>query len=329
MSRSHKGTPHRLLVVIYPGVNLLDVTGPIQAFEEANRLQDPPGNAYRVKVASVAGGAVISGAGLTLWSEALEACLPEDVDTLLLPGGSSNGIPPDQPAIADWVRRHAGQFGRICSVCTGAFILAESGLMEGCRVTTHWRWADELAARYPSLRVEADAIFLEQGNIWSTAGVTAGIDLALALIERDYGHRTAISCARDMVVYMKRPGGQSQYSAPLSAQYADQGLFADLHAWIASHLEDDLRIERLAEAACMSPRNFARLYAATMGTTPAKTVELMRLEAARLALETTGSSIKTVADQVGLRHEQNLRRLFQRHYGVNPAQYRHRFSLGG
>jgi transcriptional regulator GlxA family with amidase domain len=193
-------------------------------------------------------------------------------------------------------------------------------------VTTHWNYAARLAASYPSLDVDPDPIFIREGSISTSAGVTAGMDLALALIEEDLGHKIAVSVARTLVMFMKRPGGQSQYSVPLSLQSCDDPLFAELHAWIATHLDADLRVECLAERVSMSARNFSRLYAARTGSSPARTVEMMRLEAARRALEETQLPTKRIAAELGYGDEQNLRRVFQRRFGIAPARYRARFS---
>jgi len=214
----------------------------------------------------------------------------------------------------------------VCSVCTGAFLLAAAGQLDGRRATTHWGWAERLQAQHPEVRVDADPLYIQDGTVWTSAGVTAGIDLTLALIDADFGHAVAIQTARQLVMFIKRSGGQSQFSAPLAAQSHDDGSFADLHAWIAARLHESLGVERLAEQVNMSPRTFARTYAARTGRTPAKTVEAIRLEAACRALETTGLPLKSIAAGVGYGDEQNLRRVFLRQMGVSPMQYRTRFS---
>jgi transcriptional regulator GlxA family with amidase domain len=313
-------------MIAYDGANLIDISGPLQAFEEANRTLDPVWSTpYRLTVASVDGGLVPTGAQLAILTDRLADLACRSFDTLILPGGSPNGRPPEAPAISSWVRTHAGSISRLCSVCTGAFILADTGLLDGCRATTHWRWASQLRERHPGITVMEDAIFVEDHNIWTSAGVTAGIDLTLALIEADHDHKTAVSVARDFVVYLRRSGGQSQYSAPLAAQEAGRGAFSDLHAWMRENLSGDLRVERLAEAVGMSPRTFSRAYAAAVGTTPSKTVERLRLEAAGVAIVETDRPLKDIARIAGLGDEQNLRRLFQRHHGINPIDYRQRF----
>lgn len=331
MSPSHPPAPgagpRRLVLLAAEGMNLLDLCGPLQAFSTARRL-DP--QAYRIHVASARGGAVLTGAGLPVATESLEELerqlAGEPIHTLVAPGGSIGERFITDPALVAWIRAQAPRAQRVCSVCTGAFYLAEAGLLDGLRVTTHWAWSGQLQDAYPALRVDPDPIFIRQGRIWTSAGVTAGIDMALALIEQDLGHATAIAVARQLVMFIKRPGGQSQFSAPLASQSTGAGRFAELHAWIAANLGQDLRVENLAGYVNMSPRSFARSYAAETGRTPARTVELMRLEAARRALEETTLPLKRIANDAGYGEEQNLRRVFQRQLGVSPAQYRERFS---
>ncbi|MBP0600558.1 GlxA family transcriptional regulator [Herbaspirillum sp. LeCh32-8] len=342
--RSPARAARRIVLLAYDGMNLLDLSGPLQVFATTNRLQGeasgpqalPP---YQLHVASAHGGSILTNAGLPVATESLAALdmlldasqegRAQDeaaIHTLISPGGSVGDSFTLDQALVRWIRRRAPQAQRVCSVCTGAFHLAEAGVLDGLRVTTHWDWADELRRHYPQLQVEADPIFIRQGRIWTSAGVTAGIDLALALVEQDLGHKAAIATARQLVMFIKRPGGQSQFSTPLASQSAGAGRFAELHAWIAANLGEDLRVESLARRVNMSPRSFARLYVAETGRTPARTVELMRLEAARRALEETSLPLKRIASAAGYGEEQNLRRVFQRQLGVSPAQYRERFS---
>jgi transcriptional regulator GlxA family with amidase domain len=238
-----------------------------------------------------------------------------------------------QPELVEWIRRRAPQARRVCSVCTGAFYLAAAGLLDGRRATTHWHAALDLARRFPNVQVDADPIFIRdvghgEGKrvVWTSAGVTAGIDLALALIEEDVGHAVAMQAARRLVVFMKRPGGQSQFSAALAAQASAGGPFEALHSWMAAHLRDDLTVERLAERAQMSPRTFARRYVDEIGRTPAKTVSALRLEAAARALAESHRPLKRIALDCGFGSEQNLRRAFVRRFGVLPLEYRERFE---
>ncbi|WDZ94274.1 GlxA family transcriptional regulator [Herbaspirillum sp. WKF16] len=328
-SSTASAAPRRVALLAYGGMNLLDLSGPLQVFATANRLAGS--ERYRLHVASAAGGVIVTNAGLPLATESLatlDRALRDEagLHTLISPGGSLGDDFDIDADLVAWIRRHAAQAQRVCSVCTGAFHLAEAGVLDGLRVTTHWDWAGELQRRYPQLQVDADPIFIRQGRIWTSAGVTAGIDLALALLEQDLGHQSAIAVARQLVMFIKRPGGQSQFSAPLASQASGAGRFAELHAWIAGNLGQDLRVENLAQRMHMSPRTFARAYAAETGRTPARTVELMRLEAARRALEETSLPLKRIANDAGYGEEQNLRRVFQRQLGVSPAQYRERFS---
>jgi transcriptional regulator GlxA family with amidase domain len=336
-------SPRRIVMLAYEGANLIDLGGPMQAFEAANRLlrgieAEPDAEAaegrggratpaYELLLASEAGGPVMTGPGIAVLTRSIAELRDEPINTLIAPGGSPNGEPVIPPALVALVAERAPTLRRLCSVCTGAFILAEAGVLDGLKVTTHWNWARRLAASYPSVTVDADPIFIREGAIWTSAGVTAGMDLALALIEEDAGHKIAVRVARELVMFMKRPGGQSQYSVPLSLQHGDDdALFAELHGWMAANLDEDLRVERLAARVSMSPRNFARLYAQRTGATPARTVEMMRLEAARRALEETDLPMKRIAAELGYGDEQNLRRVFQRRFGIGPVLYRDRFS---
>jgi transcriptional regulator GlxA family with amidase domain len=288
--------------------------------------------AYRTTVASIDGGILQTFPGLPIVTERLESLDDQPIDTLIIPG-----VPVDehctlQPELVAWIRRHAPRARRVCSVCTGAFYLAAAGLLDGRRATTHWRDAPHLAQRFPSVQVDADPIFIRdvgrregEGVVWTSAGVTAGIDLALALIEEDLGHAVAMQAARRLVVFMKRPGGQSQFSAALAAQASANGPFDALHSWMAAHLRDDLSVERLAERIRMSPRTFARRYVDEVGRTPAKTVSALRLEAASRALAESRRPLKRIALDCGFGSEQNLRRAFLRRFGVLPLDYRERF----
>jgi transcriptional regulator GlxA family with amidase domain len=252
------------------------------------------------------------------------------IDTLIVPGGPGVHDAAADKWTADWVGRQSATVRRIASVCTGAFLLAETGILAGRRATTHWKSCSRLQARYPDILVDADPIYVRDGRIWTSAGITAGIDLSLALVEDDLGRKVAMQVARHLVVFLNRPGGQSQFSAPLEAQAAAAdgnapNHFAPLHGWIAGHLAGDLRVERLAEQAGMSPRTFARIYAAKMGMTPARMVEKIRVEAVRRTLEETDLPIKYIAVICGFGQEERLRRAFARQVGTTPAEYRRRF----
>jgi transcriptional regulator GlxA family with amidase domain len=248
------------------------------------------------------------------------------IDTLIVSGGAGVDAVSQNREVIARVRKMSSKAGRTCSVCTGAFILAAAGLLAGKRAVTHWRACGDLAARFPDIRVEPDPIFVEDGPVWTSAGVTAGIDLALALVERDMGRRVALQVAQRLVVFLKRPGGQSQFSAALEAQSSDDGDFGDLHDWMADNLDADLRVECLAERTGMSVRNFARLYRARTGSTPGKAVAAMRVEAARTMLEETAVPVSEVARRCGYGDEEAMRRAFIRGLGIAPGRYRSRFA---
>lgn len=315
----------RVVLLAYEHMNLLDLAGPLQAFATAGRRGESPGF-YETLVASVDGGLVTTSSGLAVQTVSLASLKGAAIDTLMAAGGCRGQEYYAPPQLAQWIRRRAPSVRRLCSVCTGAFLLAAAGQLDGRRAATHWDWVGRLRKLHPKIQVDANKLFVQDGPIWTSAGVTAGIDLTLALIEEDFGHRVAIETARQLVMFIKRAGGQSQFSAPLEAQAAAPGTFAELHGWVAGNLASDLRVERLAEQAGMSPRTFARLYTAKCGRTPAKMVEAMRLEAACRALEETSQPLKSIAEVCGYPEEQNLRRVFLRKLGITPAQYRGRFS---
>lgn len=319
--------PCRVVLLAYQDMNLLDLSGPLQAFASAARRHSAGGPPlYETIVASAEGGLVATSSGLSIMTTALAALDGCDIDTLVVPGGCAGDTYYSPPPLVAWICRRAPSVRRVAAVCTGAFMLAATGLLDGRRATTHWEWVERLRKLHPLVDIDADKIYIRDGKLWTSAGVSAGIDLTLALIEDDYGHRVAIETARQMVMFMKRSGGQSQFSAPLSAQARADGRFAELHAWVAANLGADLRVERLAEQVGMSPRTFARAYVAQAGCTPAAMVESMRLEAARRALEGTGQPLKAIAAATGHGNEQNLRRVFQRRLGTSPGDYRKRFS---
>jgi transcriptional regulator GlxA family with amidase domain len=312
----------RVVVVAFEGAQLLDVAGPAQTFASAAEIV--PG-AYAIELVSPRGGVITTSAGLALHTQAM-AARRGPIDTLVVVGGPGVAPALEDRALLRRLRQWSARARRTCSVCTGAFLLAGAGLLDDKRATTHWGYCRALQERHPAVRVEPDPIFVRDGDVWTSAGVTAGIDLALALVEADLGHEAAMRVARRLVVFLKRPGGQSQFSAPLSAQLADDAGLDALHAWMAGHLSADLRVERLAARASMSPRTFARIYTAKLGTTPAKTVERLRVEAARRALEDGDAPIKQVAHRCGFGDEERMRRAFVRRLGVSPSDYRARFA---
>ncbi|MDE1143060.1 MAG: helix-turn-helix domain-containing protein [Paraburkholderia tropica] len=331
-----------VVFAVAPELVLLDACGPVEAFwraelavRAASARQSPtpsPGeaHAYRVTVASLAGGVLPTFAGLPVVTERLDTIDPATLDTLIVPGIPIDDTTVPDPALVAWIAAAAPRARRVASVCTGAFYLAAAGLLDGRRATTHWRNAAQLARRYPQIDVDPEPIWLRDERdgraVWTSAGVTAGIDLSLALIEEDYGHAVAMQAARRLVVFMKRPGGQAQFSETLEAQSAAGGAFEALHGWMAANLHVELSVERLAEEARMSPRTFARRYVEAVGRTPARTVAAMRIEAAAHALAQSRRPVKRIAADCGFGSEQNLRRAFERRYGVLPVDYRARFS---
>lgn len=317
-------TTKLICILAFDGANVLDIAGPLEAFSQAARFCGSP--PYKLIVGSFAGGAIRTSAGLALIAQRLPSSRQHAIDTFIVPGGRADDPPEDLVA---WIKAAAPRTRRICSVCTGAFSLAAAGILSGRRATTHWAHAPQLAKQYPDIAVEPDRIFIRDRRIWTSAGISAGIDLALALIEEDLGHEVAMETAKRLVIFLRRQGGQAQFSTALAAQSAAGERFAELHAWMAEHLDGDLRIERLAAVARMSPRTFARAYLGCVGSTPAKMVEAMRIEAACRALETTPLSLKQIATATGFGDQQNLRRAFLRRRGVAPLDYRARFAVNG
>lgn len=318
--------PRIVHVLTFPNAQVLDVTGPLQVFASANDLARQQGLCvpYAVNVVAAQAAPVMTSAGLALVAEPLPA-IDALCDTLVIAGGWGVYGAAEDAALVDWVRRKAAHSRRTVSVCTGAFLLAATGLLDGCRVATHWTRCGELARRYPKLQVETNPIFVQQGALWTSAGVTAGIDLCLALVEQDLGRAVALEIARHLVVFLKRPGGQSQFSVTLSLQNSSSR-FTELHAWIAERLTQDLNISTLAAQAGMSERSFIRHYRADTGQTPARAVELLRVETARRRLADSDAPIKRIATQCGFKCEETMRRSFLRILAVTPQTYRQRFS---
>ena len=316
--------PKTIHVLAFANVQVLDVTGPLQVFASANDIARQQGlpAPYAPSVIASGGGAVLSSAGLALLAQALPE---ESSDTLIIAGGWGVYAAAEDAPLVAWVREHAHGCRRVASVCTGAFLLAASGWLDGRRVVTHWTRCEQLAQQHPRLLVEANPIFINDGPVWTSAGVTAGIDLALAMVEADLGRAMALEVARQLVVFLKRPGGQSQFSVTLSLQQG--GRFDELHAWISENLHKDLGIATLAEQAGMSERSFVRHYRADTGQTPARAVEQIRIETARRLLSGTSIPIKRLAVQCGFGSEETLRRSFLRAMGVTPQAYRERFSV--
>ncbi|KVF11681.1 MULTISPECIES: GlxA family transcriptional regulator [Burkholderia] len=317
--------PRSILVLAFPRAQLLDVSGPLQVFASVNELAQERGQPapYAPRVVAAEAGPVETSSGLVVMAESLRSAARHP-DTLIVAGGKGVHAASRDARLVRWVRQQAARTRRVASVCTGAFLLAEAGLLDGRRAVTHWARCDEFAARYPNVRVESDPIFIREGALWTSAGVTAGIDLALALVEEDLGRATALDVARELVVFLKRPGGQAQFSTMLSMQRTDDR-FGELHAWMAEHLTADLSVPALAERASMSERSFVRHYRAGTGRTPARAVEQLRVEAAQRLLGETTWPVKRIAARCGFGSEETLRRCFVRVLGVSPQGYRERF----
>jgi len=309
----------------YPDVQLLDVTGPLQVFASVNDVMVRAGEAppYAIRLVAPGGHHVVASAGIAIAADPLSS-LETSVDTLIVAGGEGVSAASMDIALVDWVRERTKQARRTASICTGSFLLAAAGVLDGRRAATHWRFCAELARRFPALEVDADAIFVRDGSVWTSAGVTAGIDLALALVEEDLGRRMALEIARYLVVFLKRPGGQAQFSEALSLQSAED-TFGALHDWVGKHLAEDLSLSALANQAGMSERSFSRHYADSTGLTPARAVERLRVEGARLLLTDTRLPVKRISQRCGFGSEETMRRSFLRLLRTTPQDYRARF----
>jgi len=321
-------TPHRVVIAVFPDVDLLDVTGPAEVFALANR-ESGGGSAYEVRLAGPEAGPVVTSAGVRLLADLAFADVGAAVDTLLVPGAVD--LHPDGPVarvdhtVVEWVRATAPHARRIASVCVGAHLLAAAGLLDGRRATTHWSTAAQLAAEHPQVRVDADPIFVRSGRVWTGAGISACMDLALALVAEDHGEDLALAVARQLVMYLRRQGGQSQFSVPLSRPPAARRDIDELRVFITEHLDDDLSAPALAGRMCLSERHFARVFRQETGTSPAAYVEAARVEAARRLLETTDQPLEQVAAAVGMGSVETLHRAFRKQISTSPAGYRRRF----
>ena len=302
--------------VIFPDFQLLDAAGPIAAFEIAGR--HAPGT-YDLRVLAVSDGPVASSSGVALTAQSLAEA--PALDTLIIAGGEGTRRAAEDPALLAYVLAVSGRVRRIASVCSGTYVLAAAGLLDGRRATTHWSRSAHFARRYPKVRLEPDRIFVRDGKVWSSAGITAGIDLSLALVAEDLGEDIARRTAQQLVVYRQRPGGQSQFSALLDLERPG-GKFGPLLAWARERLGEDLGVEQLAEQAAMSPRNFTRRFAAETGMTPARAVERLRVEAAREQVESGSEAIDRIALGTGFGDPERMRRAFLRAFGQPPQALR-------
>jgi transcriptional regulator GlxA family with amidase domain len=315
----------RVVVPVFPGAQSLDISGPVEVLAGANRSATTT-KKYVVEVVSASGGGVRCSSGLEL----VTAPLPYGggrIDTLLIPGGEGSKAAAQDEAFVAWIKAAAARSRRVATVCTGAFVAARAGLLDGRTVTTHWASADRLAAEFPSLRVDADRIYINDGRIWTSAGVTAGIDLTLALVQEDHGVDVAQNVARWMVMFVHRPGGQSQFSSPVWVPRAERDSIREVQQIIESDPGGDHRISTLDATASMSHRHFNRVFVREVGITPARFVERVRIELARHALESGSETLDVVASRCGFGTSESLRRAFHRCQGVSPDHYRARFRI--
>jgi len=308
-------------VLVFDNFQLLDATGPIAAFEIAYRLQRKPAP---ITVLALKAGAVRSSSGVELNARSFQRTRP---DTLIVAGGDGTRNAATCEQTQAFVRGVANRGGRVASVCSGTYVLAEAGLLDGRRCTTHWNRTQDFLQRYPKVRLEADRIYVQDGQIWSSAGITAGIDLALAMIEDEFGEEIAHQTARQLVVYHRRSGGQSQFSALLELK-SPSGRFKPLLAWAREHLDDELTVERLAEKANMSPRHFSRSFTAETGISPSKAVERLRIEVARTRVQASSEPIEQIAQAAGFGDTERMRRAFMRTFGHPPQSLRRAARVG-
>jgi len=323
----------RVALVAFAQAQALDVIGPLEVFSQAARhltaekKRDEP--AYTVEVVARRAGPLAMSSGIRIFADRSIAEVKGGVDTLLVAGGAGTTQAMRDDLLLAWLRRMAKRVRRLGSVCSGTFLLAHAGLLRGRRATTHWQVCGELGRRYPDIRVEEDPIFVRDGSIYTSAGVTAGMDLALALVEEDHGRETALAVARQLVLFLQRPGGQSQFSAQLAAQSADREPLRALQAWMLDHLGEDLSVPVLARQVAMSERNFSRVFAREVGAAPAQFVLRLRLEAARRRLEESSDGVEPIAAECGFASAEVMRRAFVRCLRVAPSAYRARFRPAG
>ncbi len=315
----------QVVIILFPGTKLLDATGPLQVFNDARTAAGKP--AYLVTLASTEGGDIATDTGVFLATRSLVEVSKYSIDTLLVSGGTSAFEAANAPALMAWLQQHGMSVRRLGSICLGAFILAKAGFLSGRKVVTHWANCEQLARAYPDIVVASDPIYIKSGDIWTSAGVSAGIDMALAMVEEDLGRTEALRLARSLVLYLKRPGGQAQYSTELQRQTdSSTSRFESLHAMIRSNLSADFSVAKMADMVGMSERNFARVYKNSTGRNPAQAVEIFRVEVACRLLEDGRHSIKEIAILSGFGLEERMRRAFQKHRGVAPSHYQARFG---
>lgn len=323
--------PHLVAIAVFPGVNAVDVAGPAEVFSMANIALPDGAASYDVRIVAADFGSVRTPSGLRLSIDHTFAELREPPDTILVPGRVDIGADHQPTAVVDarvrdWLREVGPKAGRVCAMCAGAHLAAAAGLLDGHRATTHWGTAPRLAADYPHVEVDPDPIFIRSGRVWTSAGITASLDLALALVREDLGEDVALRVAQFMVMFVQRPGGQSQFSAALSVPAGNRSDISDLRRWIADHLADDLSVGVLARRLAVTPRHLSRLFHTDIGLTPGEFVERMRVEYARRLLERTNLPSRRVAAESGLGSVETLHRVFRARLGTTPGEYRHRFK---
>jgi transcriptional regulator GlxA family with amidase domain len=321
-----KNPVKRIGIIGFDDVVAIDICGPADAFSVANDVGGEPKPAYEIVVIAESGKPFLSESGLVFKPHRTFNSAPP-LDTLIVPGGSGIRNPAINKSVVGFVKERARLTRRIASVCSGIYGLAPTGLLAGRKVATHWEQAANVARSFPDLNVNGNAIYIKDGSFYTSGGATAGIDLALALIEEDCGRRVSLTVARKLVVYLRRSGGQEQYSEPLQFQIESVSRFSEVTTWIVSHLNTDLSVETLAERACLCPRHFSRLFKSEVGTSPADFVERLRVDEARRRLGSgDNSSIKNIALSIGFRSADAFRRAFERRLGVTPSDYRGRFN---
>ena len=320
-------TPKRIGFIGFDGVVAIDLAGPVEVFTCAEIREGESGSrrCYEVIIIGLSNRPFVAESGLVFKPQKTFKNAPP-LDTLVVPGGNGLRKPQIGKPVAAFVKSRVGRTRRIVSICTGLYALAGTGLLTGRKVTTHWRYAQDVARRFPGLQVDSNSIFLKDGPFYTSAGATAGIDLSLSLIEEDYGPRVAMAVARELVVYLKRAGGQDQYSEPLQFQAQSVSRLSDIATWIVSHLSEDLSVEVLAAKACLCPRHFSRRFKAEFGHSPADFVEKLRLDEARRRLSAGDNSVENVGLSVGFKSADAFRRAFERRLELNPRDYRRRFS---
>ena len=314
--------PRRIVLLGFEGIQSLDLTGPLEVFSTATRLGV---GSYETEVVAPGAAGFATSSGLRITPDRSPAACRGPIDTLLVAGGQGVSTAARDERLVRWLRGAAGRSRRVASVCTGAFLMARAGLLDGRRATTHWASAGRLAAEHPSVDVEPDRIFVRDGEVWTSAGVTADMDLALALVESDHGREASLEVARWLVLFVRRPGGQSQFSAPLATQAAEREPLREAQERVLADPRANCTVETLAASASMSPRNFSRAFAREVGLTPAAWVETVRVERAQRLLEAGSQPIEIVARECGFGTVETLRRAFGRRLGVSPGEYRDRF----